>query len=228
MAALTGFFTFLLANPYIILMLLTGFLSIVLMLYFIHNALDSFNAIHDIRAEYNSRSLSYLMMTLDNICTITYTRMSKSVTTSSLNSPYGIVDLHQQKLIYRYILKDIFLNQVYKIAKVFILENGYHEIRNDYLKFTMYLAEKGQYVYDYIFDQLIEETGDSIPDIAPHLGENFTGKEAIDFYTKIINNALENEDARDKKIKEYKKENGIMAKINIVARIIKYVKKVIL
>jgi len=75
---------------------------------------------------------------------------------------------------------------------------------------------------------LIEETGGSIPDIAPHLGENFTGKEAIDFYTKIINNALENEDARDKKIKEYKKENGIMAKINIVARIIKYVKKVIL
>lgn len=221
-------YTWLSANP------IVGVPFIIFLIYYVvHNFEDGFNAIHDIRKEYANRTFSYMEMVINSIITISYTRMVDATTNIVVSCPnnnnttcsFSEEDINQQKLIYRFLLRDIFLIGVKNKVKEFIMENGFHDFVDDEERLNNYINEKGKYIYYYVLDELKERAKDGMPDLIPYIGKNFSEEEAIEAYRSIIKNALSNEDLRDAKIKEYRAKHGIASKFRTFNRVLNALKK---
>jgi len=194
--------------------------------YIVKNFEDNFNAIHDIRKEFSNMTFSYMEQELQSIVYKCYNSMAENVSkvvkscpNNNANCDYPAVEIYQQKMIYKCIMKDIFMLDVRNKVKGYILENGYHDFSE--AQFEKYIHKKGAYLYNYIVDELKDKCGNSIPDLMPRIGENFSKGEAIKKYRAIISNALENERLRDEKIKKYKRTHGLASKFPIIGRVVK-------
>ena len=198
--------TFIISNPVVASLLVIG-----AFVYTISTLERTFNAIHDIRKEYYNQTKSYLDMVLNRIITTSYNRMCGHIQED--NS-----DIHQQKLIYRLLLRDVFLITIRPMILTYIQENGFHDFSE--VRMTEYLTEKGSFIYNYILDEMRIRAHDELPDLIQHLGNNFSEEEAIASYKMVIDNSLENDRLRDIKIKEYRSKHGIGSKFNLFKKIV--------
>jgi hypothetical protein len=176
--------------------------------------LEVYEKIHHTKKLYANRTFSFLEGKLESIVSSVYLAMvhdTKAVQfscpTETPNCLFPKAELDQQLMIYRLMLRDIFLLAIKNRMKNSILENGYHDYNKEQIK--QYCERNGKAIHDWITLEVGLRGINSIPELLPFLGEgnHYSQQNAIDSFTEVINEDFFNEELCEAEIKKIKQVN---------------------
>ena len=155
---------------------------------------DASDRANRLKALYLHRSLVYVKDKLDSLEITIYNTFYNRVL--DIECDYKQLKL----LIYRLTLGAALKNVAYNIVKEAILNNGYHEIAGDPFRFDEYIRNKGELLYNSVYDYVMSNTRVLNGPLKEHIGDNYSEEEASELFKDIIMNSIENDIMLQKKL----------------------------
>ena len=179
----------------------------------LRNRIHLYEDIADTKKKFDNRTFSYLDGKLKSITSSLYHCMLKESENIVITCPNDSScklskdELHQQLMLYRLMLRDIFLIEIKNWVTNMILDNGYHDFSNEQL--DKYYHRNGKDIHEWVTLEVGLQGLYTIPELLKFLGkgEHYSERQAIDALAEIIKNDLDNFHACNKEIDKLKKNS---------------------
>jgi hypothetical protein len=161
----------------------------------------------DIRKSFTSRTYGTVEEVLQYIINTVYNRLITKFNEHQPDSVEQAADFHQQRILFKLLLRDVFLFDIKNLIRDAINQSGFHLFDESELDY--YCRSKGRVLHEYVLLELRTRAELAIPDILPHIGNNFSEEESVECFRRVVNASLKNDMLRDSEVGKLKSKYSV-------------------